>query len=127
MKQKFYFSYIKDAWSNDFNQVVAGLSQINGVEFLVKAKQKILFKVNKENLARAIKILSESVKPGAWHDLVSVDEVVAIFSHADTRKVPLDALPDDLTWLKMKELEPAVREYKNLREMIDASVYKSYI
>ncbi len=127
MENTFYYGYVKDVWSNDINVVTNGLSDIETLSFLIQEPNKILFRIDKSKLDEAIKVLVNSVKVGAWHDIINDTEIVIIFSSKDVRKIPLDVSSDNETWLKMKELEPSIGGYKTLKQMINSSAYAHYL
>ncbi len=127
MHEKVYFCYVKDIWSKNFNSTVSELEKISDINFLIKDDEKALFQVKENDLEQAIKILVNNVKEGAWHDLVSKDDVIIIFGLNDIHKISLNVSIDNKIWLKMKELEPSIRKHQTLKDMILDSKYPSYM
>lgn len=123
----FYYGYIKNVWSKDFKKVVNDLTKINDLIFLIQETDRILFKIPEKKLQKVFPPLLNSVRSGAWHDMVSNEEIIVIFNRTDIRRMPLSISPKDGTWQKMKEQEPSVRKYATLKDMIHNSIYSSFL
>lgn len=120
-----YLGYVKKVWSKDFEQLRQNLR--DKVSFLVNTDEKIVFSVEEDKLSIIIPHLQNSVQKNAWHDLVNKEQVIAIFGDGQKAAIPLSADEKNENWIKMLALEPSIREYKTIREMITNSVYNDYL
>lgn len=120
-----YLGYVKKVWSKDFEQLRQNLK--DKVSFLVNTDEKIVFSVEEDKLSIIIPHLQNSVQKNAWHDLVNKEQVIAIFGDGQKAAIPLSADEKNENWIKMLALEPSIREYKTIREMITNSVYNDYL
>lgn len=127
MKDSYFYCYVKYVWSKDFNSFVDNIIKVKSFTPLVREDNKILFRINENYLDDAEKILIENVKEGAWHDLANKDEIIIIFGPNDIERIPLSVQFDNKIWLRMKELEPSIRKYNNIKDMILSSKYAPYI
>jgi hypothetical protein len=127
MKDNYFYCYVKDVWSKDFSSFVDNILKVKSFTPIIREDNKILFRINENYLDDAEKILIKNVKEGAWHDLVNKDEIIIIFGPNDIERIPLSVPFDNKIWLRMKELEPSIRKYNNIKDMILSSKYATYI
>lgn len=131
--QQEYISYIARKWSNDFDKFLTQIQKFNPV-YIKKTNDEVLFKFNAEFIDEFIEYATDSVEGQyAWHDAVSESEAVIVFGNdkdefggTDVARIP-KFLEDERTWLKMKDFEEGVRQYKSLWEMLYNSDYKEKV
>lgn len=130
-KAKEYISYVSRKWSNNFDEFLNEVAEINPI-IINKTNEEVLFKFNEQYIDRFISIATKSVEGKyAWHDAVSESEVVIIFGDdkaQDFGGVEIARIPkfmdEPIVWTKMKDFEEGVRQYNNLWHMLYNSDYK---
>ncbi len=124
VNQNKYTGLVLRKWSNDFDEFVSALDAMQAT-YIIKNSDKVFFQFDKGKLDNFISAAKKSVKTGAWHDAIG-DDLVLVFGDGEVARVAKFA-ENSTIWQKMCGLEPGVRNYANLWEMLYQSQYKDYV
>ncbi|MCA9389960.1 leucine--tRNA ligase [candidate division WWE3 bacterium] len=115
-----YIGYVAKKWSNDYQEFLTSLENINA-EFIKKDDESVLFKFDPKHIDAFIDFSKKNIKTGSWHDVMG-DDYVVIFDDGSVHKVERFVEDSDV-WGREHDLEPGVREFSGLWDMLMHSDY----